>query len=103
MWSAIPQVTKANSFVCKPKLSVLYNILCTFVVFAHHAASATGQIHRGDTIVSINGVDLKDRTQEDVVNNAALYLLFRETFAHCKDLIVIFHPFEMLAFVCSVP
>ena len=99
MWSAIPQVTKANSFVCKPNLS----ILCTFVVFAHYAASATGQIHRGDTIVSINGMDLKDRTQKDVVNNAALYLLFRKIFAHCKDLIVIFHPFEMLAFVSSVP
>lgn len=39
--------------------------------FVHHAASASGQIHRGDTIVSINGVDLKDKTQEDVVNYTA--------------------------------
>lgn len=72
MWSGIPQVTKVKSFVCKLNLVVLYNILCAFVFFAHHAASATGQIHRGDTIVSINGVDLKEKTQEDVVNHAAL-------------------------------
>lgn len=51
-------------------MCVPYCALCN-CFFVHHAASATGQIHRGDLIVSINGVDLKDRTQEDVVSQAA--------------------------------
>ena len=50
---------------------VLYNVPCALFL-PTYAASATGQVHRGDKIVSINGVNLKGKTQEDVVSHAAL-------------------------------
>lgn len=50
---------------------VLYKVPCALLL-PTYAASATGRVHRGDKIVSINGVNLKDKTQEDVVSHVAL-------------------------------
>ena len=53
-----------------PCCTIYYTVCIIF--FTHNAASATGQIFHGDTLVSVNGVDLESKTHKDVVSHASL-------------------------------